>query len=66
MTLASRPQAPRQRLSRISLIRLCAGPPAHNQPQGWHELLCCVSRRGKSTFLVLPGVAWGGGEGNRE
>lgn len=52
--------------ARISLIRLCAGPPAHNQPQGWHVLLCCVSCPEKSTFLVLPGVGWGGGVGNRE
>lgn len=34
VSFPSRPQAPRQQLSRISLIRLCAGPPAHNQPQG--------------------------------
>lgn len=37
------PSGPRASGSaRISLIRLCAGPPAHNQPQGEHALLCCV------------------------
>lgn len=55
------PSGPRASGSaRISLIRLCVGPPAHNQ------LLCCVPCRAKSTFLVLPVAGWGGGEGNRE